>query len=219
MKKTTAWELAAFGLGLFVLFSWIKGPHENKSPSETIAELSTKLERERSFNARRARRLHYTMRPESINLESVALANHLTGIKPSAAASILYTENGPEFIESGSLDKTDFFTQFPIERRSAVEGSKTLNRMAWNYLTNHPAQLRAMLKESAYRYTNMGPNQQAAWVENFLVAESKFSVNISWANKGETEPITLTRPTPTPVYESANSSQKKGKTPKGRKRI
>ncbi len=208
---------------IYIIFSTIfiaMSCEREKTIDKLIASKAisdAKLEHERIFNARRLRRLTSSERPSSVDLDAVALCFHILGTPNSISASILFIENGPIDTESGSLDKTDFFTQFEGVQRSALEGSRTINRMAWNWLIQNPKEMRKMLTEHSYSYTYMNPAQQRQWVENFMVANDKFSKDITWANRGVEQPLRLTRPTPTPVYSFADFPRKA--TPKPKKSV
>lgn len=171
---------------------------------EKTTQLATALERERSFNVRRARRLKWMQAPEKINLAAVAEAAHLTGIRPSAAAALLFCENGPEFLESGAIDKTDFFAlHVPIEKRSAVEGARTLNRMAWEWFAKTPEGKRALLKMLTFAgkpYTHLGLPEQRAWAMNMAIGIDRFEDEIKDAGPAEREPLQAAMKTPTPDY-------------------
>ena len=185
-------------IGLFCHFS-IRWSSSQAAYSE-IKELSRKLERERAFNVRRARRLHYMAEPRTINIDGVANAYHLMGIAPSAISALLIIENGPMDNETGSIDKTDFFVNnFPMEQRSALEGGRTLTRQLWTWITRTPTGRRAFrefLRSAAGPYTAMGSEQQEQWVNNMLTTELKYQKEIEVGPEGF---LTIPMPTPTPV--------------------
>ncbi len=173
----------------------------NSAAFERIQKLSTDLVNEKNLNVRRARRLWYMEKPKAINIEAVAAAFHVIGIAPSAAAALLKTENGPQHIESGSLDKTDFFVNnFPIEQRSALEGSRTLTRQLWTWITTTDQGRRALhafLMAAAHDYTAMGPGQQGEWTRNMETNELRYQSLIKFEAEGV---VSLIQPTPTPDY-------------------
>lgn len=172
---------------------------------DQVQTLSIALERERSFNVRRERRLRWMQNPQKINLEAVAMATHILGIRPSVTAALLFCENGPEHMESGAIDKTDFFAlHVPIEKRSAVEGSRTLNRMAWEWFITTPDGQRAldrMLIFAGSPYTHLGLPEQRAWAVNMAVAIERFEQDIKVDGNAEAkQPVAYVMRTPTPDY-------------------
>lgn len=182
----------------FVLYR--EATHEDQTQA-----LTTALERERSFNVRRERRLKWMQAPKKVNLEAVATATHLLGIRPSVAAALLYCENGPEFLESGAIDKTDFFAlHVPIEKRSAVEGARTLSRMAWEWFITTPEGRRALDKMLIFAgtpYTHLGRPEQMAWAVNMSVAIERFESEIKVNGSPEAkQPVAYVMRTPTPDY-------------------
>jgi hypothetical protein len=191
----------AIVVGLFCHFS-IRWSSSQAAFGE-IKELSRKLERERTFNVRRARRLHYMTEPRDINIDGIGNAYHLMGIAPSVTTALLFCENGPMDNESGSIDKTDFFVKnFPIEQRSALEGGRTLTRQLWTWVTRTPngrKAFREFLSSAAGPYTAMSEEQQSQWVNNMLKTELRFENEIEVGPEGF---LTIPMPTPTPVSHS-----------------
>lgn len=152
--------------------------HDMKSKDEKT-QLVIENERLRSFNVRRERRLKWMSEPKAINLTNVALAFNVLGTKPSVVAALLYTENAPEFVESGSLDKSDYFARnFPIEQWSVLEGSRTLNRMAWNWILDDPKRAHAFFLYASKPYTGLSVSEQKQWANNMLVSEKRFRDDI-----------------------------------------
>jgi hypothetical protein len=158
-------------------------------------------ERLRMFNVRRERRLHWMKEPEKINTEAVEVASHVEGTPPSLVAALLYTENGPPDLETGSIDKTDYFAkEFPLSQWSALDGARTLNRMAWEYLLQDPKgrqALKGLLAYAAKPYTNLSPAEQKDWARNMQVAETRFRKMISEGKPYVPEAVLMRTPTPT----------------------
>jgi hypothetical protein len=148
---------------------------------EENKRLITENERLRSFNARRTRRFKWMLKPEKINAESVTISHHLLGIPPSVIAALLYCENGPQDIESGSIDKTDYFAMhFPISQWSALDGSRTLNRMLWEWVLAQDKETQDRFWRYASKpYTALSKPEQKHWADNMRVAEKRFRAEIS----------------------------------------
>lgn len=134
-----------------------------------VETVSAENERLRMFNARRDRRLNRP--PASPRMDSIAQAHHVLGTAESIVAGVWYSENGPPDIETGSLGKTDAFVGYPIEDWAALEAGRTMNRLAWEWLTRTPEGRRALpylLKHAAGPYTAMGEFSQKQWVARIL---------------------------------------------------
>lgn len=172
--------------------------------SQKVSDLSRDLERERSFNARQVRLLKWTERPESINLTACAEVYHVLGVKPSVCAALLYTENGPEDIESGSADKIDYFLKFSIQDRSALTGCRDLNRFAWTWFTSTTEGKKAFAQFLFYAsgpYTSMSPAQRRAWTVSMLKNEQKFNEKMRFVTGGDSL-IIMAHATPTPDWNA-----------------
>lgn len=133
-------------------------------------------ERLRLFNARRERRLH---KPMAIpRWDSINKASHVLGTDPFIIASVWRQENGPPDIETGSIGKTDFFAQnLPMYDWPAFEAGRTLNRLAWEWLTQTPegrAALKPMLVYASKPYTALGVGSQKTWAKNVLSFQAKY---------------------------------------------
>ncbi len=120
--------------------------------------------------------------PKEINVKAVQDAHEILGIRPSLIAALVYCENGPENLETGSIDKTEYYaTHFPIEEWSYLDGSRTLSRMAWEwFFTTKEGQkaCKQFLTFAATPYTHTSPEDQAWWVKNMIVAEKRFTTEI-----------------------------------------
>jgi len=169
---------------------------------EEIKRLVAENERLRSFNARRQRRLKWMNQPESIDLESVSLAYHVTGVKPSWIAALLYCENGPEDLKTGSIDKTDVFAKyFKVKDWSALDGTRTLTRSAFEWFSSTEEGREAakqFLLYAAAPYTNLSAKEQQAWMRNMVKAERKFKSQITISGKEE-KSVSYVMKTPTPI--------------------
>jgi len=172
--------LLALVLAAIMIFSLIiLYKHDIKSQDEKY-QLVVENERLRSFNVRRERRLKWMNEPKSINLNHVSQAFHILGTKPSVVAALLYSENGPEYFESGSLDRTSYFAQnFPIEQWSSLEGSRTLNRMAWNWILEDSKRSHAFFLYASKPYTALSVAEQKSWANNMVAAEKRFRTEIA----------------------------------------
>lgn len=166
---------------------------------EEIQRLSAENERLRAFNARRERRLKWMREPEKINLQAVQTASHVLGTPPSVVAALLYSENGPQDLETGSIDKTDIFAKvFPIQYWSTLDGVRTLNRLAWTWFLETESGREAlprMLKYAAKPYTALSDAEQRVWMKNMVENEKRMK------EKLETEkdkPTVYAMRTPTP---------------------
>lgn len=185
-------------------------------------QTTAECEKERAFNVRRDRRLNYIQVPKQINMEAVSLAIEILGTRPSVTAALLYCENGPEFLESGSIDKTPFFSKYvPIKNRSALEGARCLNRMAWEWFVTTPEGKRAFddfLFYAAKPYTHLGGPEQNAWAINMATAIERFEGEIKVSGESA-HPVAVIMRTPTPDYGFQNNSGKaKRPAKKARKR-
>jgi len=177
-----------------------------------IEELTIENERLRSFNVRRERRLKWMTEPKAINLESVSLGYHLLGIKPEVLASLLYCENGPEFVETGSIDKTDYFAQhFPLDKWSALDGSRTLNRYLWDWLLEDKKRAKDFFIYAAKPYTNLSEKEQKSWANNMIAAEERFRKDIRFSGKSD-KSIVMAMRTPTAVIPGKSKIHNKSKT-------
>ena len=168
---------------------------------QSLREEIQENERLRMFNVRRERRLHWMTQPQSINLESVETASHVEGTPPSLVAALLYTENGPPDLETGSIDKTDYFAKdFPLTQWSALDGARTLNRMAWEYLLTTPdgqKALKGLLSYAAKPYTNLSEPEQKDWAARMKIAEKKFREDIKEGREYHPTAYVMRTPTPT----------------------
>jgi hypothetical protein len=139
--------------------------------------------------------------PERIDMDAVATASHVEGTPPSLVAALIYTENGPQDLETGSIDKTDWFAKdFPIEKWSALDGARTLNRMAWEYLletTDGQRALHGLLLYAAKPYTNLSDQEQKDWAMRMRVAEKRFRKNIAAGIEYRPAAYVMRTPTPT----------------------
>lgn len=178
--------------------------------NKQVEKLIIENERLRSFNVRRERRLKWMTEPKEINLENVALAFNILGTKPSVTAALLYCENGPEWVETGSVDKSLYFAKnFPINQWSALEGSRTLNRMLWEWLLQDEKRSKSFFSYAAKPYTSLSLDEQKSWANNMIVAEKRFRNEIKDINKSE-ESLIISMRTPTPVVPGIH--KKKNKT-------
>ena len=134
-------------------------------------------------------------------MEAVATASHIEGLPPSLVAALLYTENGPEDLETGSIDKTDYFAKdFPIEKWSALDGARTLNRMAWEwFFTTDDGRdaARSFFLYAAKPYTNLSLPEQRDWAYRIQRSEKKFRKDIAQGREYEPEAYVMRTPTPT----------------------
>jgi hypothetical protein len=154
-------------------------------------------EKLRSFNVRRERRLKWMMKPKSIDADSVSQATHILGTPPSIIAALLYCENGPENLETGSIDKTDYFAlNFPIARWSTLDGTRTLNRMLWEWFLaqDEPTQ-KSFYMSAAKPYTALSKAEQKSWAANMRAAELRFRKQIT---QEVDKPLVSKLRTPTP---------------------
>jgi hypothetical protein len=166
-------------------------------------------ERIRSFNVRRERRLKWMQAPQKIDIKNISLPYHVLGIKPSVIAALLKCENGPEYLESGSIDKSDFFAlYFPLERWSALEGSRTLNRMLWEWVTLDKNREHAFYLYAAKPYTALSVAEQNSWANNMLKAEQDFRKQIVMDTSKE-EPIVVAMRTITPTPSISKTKKRK----------
>lgn len=180
---------------------------------------------EQEFNARRERRLRLEKDEvgPKINLDAVALAFHLEGTSPDVIAALLHCEDGPMNVESGSIDKTDVFAKdIQIDRRSAVEGARTLNRMAWDWLTKTPEGqkvLPSLLTYCSTPYTSLGSLEQRDWARNMQRSIFFYQEHLKFGRDQEVEPLALIMRTPTPNYSLvAEGDQGHPKVARKRKR-
>ncbi len=136
--------------------------------SDKTEQLSAENERLRLFDARRQRRL---VKPPATPRDlSIAKAEHIFGTPYAVIRAVWRQENGPPDIETGSIGKTDYIAQtFPIQEWAAMECSRTLNRMAWEWFLNTPEGREAlgrMLFKSAGPYTALSLQAQKDWAHN-----------------------------------------------------
>lgn len=191
--------IAIFVMAVITFFALFRDSDPNLTLS--LRQEIQENERLRMFNVRRERRLHWMKEPEKINTEAVEVASHVEGTPPSLVAALLYTENGPPDLETGSIDKTDYFAkEFPLSQLSALDGARTLNRMAWEYLLQDPKgrqALKGLLAYAAKPYTNLSPAEQKDWARNMQVAETRFRKMISEGKPYVPEAVLMRTPTPT----------------------
>lgn len=154
-------------------------------------------ERLRSFNARRTRRLKFMHKPERIDIEAVTVCSHVLGIPPSVISALIYNENGPQDLETGSIDKTDFFAlHFPIQQWSALDGSRTLNRMLWEWVLSRDKTVQdSFWRYASKPYTALSIPEQKRWADNMRVAEARFRNEIKIEKE---KPVLSKLRTPTP---------------------
>lgn len=185
--------------------------HDIKSQEEKF-QLVVENERLRSFNVRRERRLKWMQQPKAIKLEDIALSFNILGTTPSVTAALLYCENGPEFITTGALDKSLYFAQnFPIDKWSTLEGSRTLNRMAWSWILDDPKRSNAFFLYAAKPYTGLSTNEQKTWANNMYLAERRFRTEIVDAGGDTESPLVMTIRTPVPTSSTSTSTKSKKK--------
>lgn len=175
------WQLAVSVGVLALSCHWSITESTHLSMGEENKRLIAENERLRSFNTRRSRRLKWMLKPEKINLEAVTVSNHLLGIPPSVIGALIYCENGPQDLETGSIDKTDYFAMhFPIQQWSVLDGSRTLNRMLWEWLLAQDKETQNRFWRSASKpYTALSVKEQKTWANNMEVAEKRFRAEIS----------------------------------------
>ncbi len=193
-----------FGLVLYISLQHFKTVDRD-------IKFATENERLRSFNTRMMRRLKWINMPEKIDPEAVALAEHIEGTPASMVAALIFCENGPEDIETGSIDKTDYWAKnLPIKYWSKLDGARTLNRMLWNWIQAHPDQFKLFLFDAARPYTNMSKPLQMTWASNMFASNERFKKDIS---TDRSEIKVVANFTPTPDYGFQDSQAGKAKAP------
>lgn len=174
---------------------------DSKMARDQLVQLSAENERLRLFNTRRERRLKWMAKPKGLNTEAVAKAWHILGIPPSAVAALIYTENGPQDLETGSIDKTDFFAaNLPIECWSTLDGSRTLNRMLWEWMLESQEGRKALphfLVSAAGPYTaGRSDHEKRLWANHWLQWERIFKAKLlQGPQKGESLVVAIKTPT------------------------
>ncbi len=164
---------------------------------EEIKRLTEENVNWRMWNTRRVRRQKWMQKPESIDMEAVSLANHILGVPPSLIAALIYTENGPKFLETGSIDKTDWFAKsFALKDLSTLDGTRTLNRLVWDWLLNAPPDVQQSFFMSAAKpYTALSLKEQQTWARNMRITEKRFRAEIKLeADKPVLQPLRTRTP-------------------------
>lgn len=85
---------------------------------------------------------------------------------------------------------------FPVSSWSSLDGSRTLNRMLWDWLLKAPEDVqRSFFMSAAKPYTALSKREQKQWADNIRIAEKRFRTEITIEAE---KPLISKLRTPTP---------------------